>query len=308
MKLHQLSALITAVETGSLRRAAGKMRLSQPALSRSIRELEQSLGVRLVERTARGIEPTVYGKALIVRGKLVDSELRQARDDIAHLLAATHGDLSVGVTPVAAFSVLPQVLARFKKDRPKLRVGITEGMGASLLNQLRQGDFDFVVGRMYESIDPHEFKFEVLFQDSLVAFARRKHPLANGRRISKTQLDTCEWILPGLDSPARAAFQRAFLDHVGSMPTSTIESNSFMAMLTILSQTDLIGISPQQIFRGTWLQHEFAVIDIGFKFPAQPTGIISRARSVPSAAAQFAIQELKKIAQKIRKNIDGKLA
>src|SRR5258708_11261073 len=98
MKLHQLSALVTAVETGSLRRAAEKMRLSQPALSRSIRELEREVGVKLIDRTARGVAATVYGKALIMRGKLVDAELRQARDDIAHLRAATQGDLPIGVT------------------------------------------------------------------------------------------------------------------------------------------------------------------------------------------------------------------
>jgi DNA-binding transcriptional LysR family regulator len=300
MKLHQLSALVTAVETGSLRRAAEKMRLSQPALSRSIRELEQEVGVKLIERTTRGVEATVYGKALIMRGKLVDAELRQARDDIAHLLAATHGDIRIGVTPVSAFSLLPLMLARFKKDRPRLRVGVTEGMGAGLLNQLRQGDFDFVLGRMYDSIDPREFHFEILFSDSLVVFARKGHPLARAGRLTKAERDACEWILPGVDSPARTAFQRAYHDHTGAMPHSTIESNSFMTMLTILSQTDLVGISPQQIFRGTWLQKEFVAIDIGFKFPSQPTGVIRRARSVPSAAAQFAIKELRQVAQRLR--------
>jgi DNA-binding transcriptional LysR family regulator len=300
MKLHQLSALVAAIEAGSLRRAAEKMRLSQPALTRSIQELEHELGVKLIERTTRGVEATVYGKALIMRSKLVDAELRQARDDIAHLLAATHGDLRIGATPVSAFSLLPLMLSRFKKGRPQLRVGVTEGMGAGLLNQLRQGDFDFVLGRLYDSIDPREFNFEVLFTDSLVVFARKNHPFARARRLTKAERDGCEWILPGVDSPARTAFQRTFHDHTGAMPQSTIESNSFMTMLTILSQTDLLGISPQQIFRGTWLQKEFTVIDIGFKFPSQPTGVIRRARSVPSTAAQFAIKELRQVAQRIR--------
>jgi DNA-binding transcriptional LysR family regulator len=303
MKLHQLSALVTAVETGSLRRAAEKMRLSQPALSRSIRELERDVGVKLIERTTRGVEATVYGKALMMRGKLVDAELRQARDDIAHLLAATHGDLRIGVTPVSAFSLLPLMLARFKKGRPQLRVGVTEGMGSGLINQLRQGDFDFVLGRMYESIDPREFNFEVLFHDSLVVFARRGHPLARARRITKAERDTCEWILPGIDSPARTAFQRAYMEHTGTMPHSTIESNSFMTMLTILSKTNLVGISPQQLFRGTWLQQEFAVIDIGFKFPSQPTGVLRRTRSIPSAAAQYAIKEVREVAREIRSDV-----
>jgi LysR family transcriptional regulator, regulator of abg operon len=295
MKLHQLSALVAAVEAGSLRRAAETMRLSQPALTRSIKELESEVGVKLIERTTRGVEATIYGKALIMRSKLVDAELRQARDDIAHLQAATHGDLQIGVTPVSAFRLLPLMLSRFKKGRPQLRVGVTEGMGAGLLNQLRQGDFDFVLARLYDSIDPREFNFEILFTDSLVVFARKNHPFARAKRLTTGERDGCEWILPGVDSPARTAFQRTFHDHTGAMPQSTIESNSFMTMLTILSQTDLLGISPQQIFRGTWLQKEFTVIDIGFKFPSQPTGVIRRARSVPSTAARFAIKELRQV-------------
>jgi LysR family transcriptional regulator, regulator of abg operon len=303
MKLHQLSALVTAIETGSLRRAAEKMGLSQPALSRSIRELENEMGVRLLERTTRGVEATVYGGALVLRSKLVDAELRHARDDIAHLQAATHGDLQIGVTPVSTFSLLPMMLSRLKKGRPHLRVGVTEGMGAGIINQLRQGDFDFVLGRMYESIDPREFNFEILFTDSLVVFARKGHPLAQAGKLSKATRNSCEWILPSLDSPARVAFQRTFQDETGSAPQSTIESNSFMTMLTILSQTDLLGISPQQIFRGTWLQKEFAVIDIGFSFPSQPTGIIRRARGMPSTAAQFAVKELRLVAQRIRNDL-----
>jgi DNA-binding transcriptional LysR family regulator len=301
MKLHQLAALVAAAECGSLRQAAEKMRLSQPALSRSVRELESEIGVKLLERTPHGVEATVYGKALITRSKIVDSELRQARDDIAHLRAATHGDLRIGATPIAAFSLLPVVLARFKQSRPQLRVTVIDGMGAGLLSQLRQGEFDFVFGRIYEAIDPREFAVDVLFHDTLVVVARRDHPLVQTRRAAKIDYDACEWILPGEDSPARTAFQRAYRVRTGKLPRCTIESNSFVTMLTILSQTDLLGIAPHQLFHVAWLQQQFASIDIGLKFPSQPTGVIRRARSIPSTAAQFAIRELRHSAQKIRR-------
>ncbi|HWL73011.1 MAG TPA: LysR substrate-binding domain-containing protein, partial [Burkholderiaceae bacterium] len=193
MKLHQLAALVSASESGSLRQAAEKLRLSQPALSRSIRELEAELGVKLLERTSLGVEPTAYGKALILRSKIVDSELRQAKDDIAQLRTATHGDLRVGATPLAAFSLLPVVLARFRASRPHARVSITDGMGSGLLNQLRQGDLDFVFGRIDETIDRHEFNVDILFHDSLVVIARRTHPLARTRAAGKTKWSDLEW-------------------------------------------------------------------------------------------------------------------
>jgi DNA-binding transcriptional LysR family regulator len=300
MKLHQLAALVSASESGSLRQAAGKLRVSQPALSRSVRELENELGVKLLDRTALGVEPTAYGKALILRCKIIDSELRQAKDDIAHLLAATHGDLRIGATPVAAFSLLPIVLARFKTSRPQARVSITDGMGSTLFQQLRQGDLDFVFGRVDEAIDPHEFTADILFNDSLVVVARRDHPLAKARPRSRPNLDNLEWILPSGDNPARAAFQRALYEQTGKMPRSTIDSNSFVTMLTIISQTNLLGIAPQQVLRVAWLQHEFTALDLGFKFPPQPTGVIRRARTTPSAISQFAINELRHAARRMR--------
>src|SRR4051812_22343466 len=185
MKLHQLAALVSASESGSLRQAAMKMRLSQPALSRSIRELEIETGVKLLERTALGVKATVYGEALILRSRIVEAELRHAREDIAYLKAATHGDLRIGATPVAAFSLLPMMLARFKKSRPQLRVTVIDAIGESLRVGLRQGDFDLVFGRIFDTIDPKEFAVDVLFDDSLVVVARRGHPLAKVRRSAK---------------------------------------------------------------------------------------------------------------------------
>src|SRR5260370_40242754 len=109
MKLHQLAALVTASESGSLRQAAEKMRLSQPALSRSIRELELATGVKLLERTALGVKATVYAEALILRSKIIEAELRQSRADIVRLKASTHADLRSGSSPDAAFGLLPAV-------------------------------------------------------------------------------------------------------------------------------------------------------------------------------------------------------
>jgi DNA-binding transcriptional LysR family regulator len=300
MKLHQLAALVTASECGSLRQAAAKLRLSQPALSRSIRELELETGVKLLERTALGVKATTYGDALILRSKIVEAELRHAREDIAHLKSATHGDLRIGATPVAAFSLLPIVLARFKASRPQLRVLIRDGMGETLLTGLRQGDLDLVFGRIADEIDREEFTAEALFNDNLVIVARRGHPLTQARRAAKIDWDRYEWILPGQDSPARTAFQRTFSERTGKPPRCTIEANNFVTMLTMLSQTDLLAVAPRQIFRVGWLQQGFVRLDLGFKFPAQPTGVIYRARSPLSSAAQFAMRELRHAARQAR--------
>src|SRR5216684_2042187 len=99
---------------------------------------------------------------------------------------------------------------------------------------------------------------------------------ALGRRPSQIDWQAYEWILPGEDSPARTAFQRTFYARTGKPPRCTIEANNFVTMLTLLSQTDLLAVAPRQIFRVAWLQREFVSLDVGFKFPAQPTGVIRR--------------------------------
>jgi DNA-binding transcriptional LysR family regulator len=85
----------------------------------------------------------------------------------------------------------------------------------------------------------------------------------------------------------------------GRAPRCTIESNSFVTMLTLMSQTDLLGVAPHQMFRASWLQQEFAVLDLGFSFPKQPTGIIWCARSAPSVIAQYAMNELRHAARQM---------
>ena len=180
------------------------------------------------------------------------------------------------------------VLARFKRSRPQLRVTVTDVIGEGLLDGLRQGDFDLICARVYDTIDPKEFTVEVLFDDSLVVVARRGHPLAQARRAPKIDWNDYEWILPGEDSPARTAFQRTFYERTGK------------PILTLLSQTNHLGVAPRQIFRVAWLQKEFVALDLGFKFPAQPAGVMWRARSPLSSAAQFAIKELRHAAQQAR--------
>jgi DNA-binding transcriptional LysR family regulator len=172
-------------------------------------------------------------------------------------------------------------------------------MGSSLLNQLRQGDLDFVFGRIDDTIDRHEFSVDVLFHDSLVVIARRDHPLTGALAVAKINWSELEWVLPGGDSAPRMTFQRTFYDLTGRAPRCTIESNSFVTMLTTMSQTDLLGVAPHQIFRASWLQQEFAVLDLGLKFPSQPTGIVCRARSTPSAIAQYAMNELHHAARQL---------
>ena len=192
------------------------------------------------------------------------------------------------------------ILAGFGCSRWRLQ---PEGWNIIALQRKRSSQFHLRWGATF--IQHPTSAFDVLFNDSLVVVARRGHPLAQARNVSKIEWDEYEWTLPGEDSPARTAFQRTFHERTGSVSRCSIETNSFVTMLTLLSRTDLLGVAPYQIFRVAWLQQEFVSLDVGFKFPSQPTGVIRRARSPLSPAAQFVIKELRHAARQLQAGKGG---
>ena len=137
MKYHQLRAFLTVAEQGSIRAAARSLHLSQAALTKALKELEQDLGVPLVLRTARGVQLTAFGLQLRIRAQMVVSEMRRAEDDIAHMKGAVTGSVAAAVTPTAALSVLPKAFSAFRKKMPHARVSFIEGFPGVALPRLR---------------------------------------------------------------------------------------------------------------------------------------------------------------------------
>src|SRR5579872_4521797 len=120
VKLHDLRVLIAVVHAGSMGKAAQRLATSQPAISRSIADLERALGVRLVDRTARGIEPTLYGKALIKRGLGAFDELRQGISDIEFLASPATGEVRLAASIAVAQSFVAAVVDRLSQQYPRL--------------------------------------------------------------------------------------------------------------------------------------------------------------------------------------------
>src|SRR5262245_6784830 len=168
LKLHDLRVLISVAEAGSMSKAAERLGTAQPALSRSISELEHALGVRLLDRGPRGVEPTDYGRALIKRGVAVFDELRQGVKDIEFLSDPTAGELRIGAGEAIANGPLLGVIERLSRQYPRISIHLVTGAVERLCDELAERRIEMAIVRLADSILDQQFVVENLFDNPVV--------------------------------------------------------------------------------------------------------------------------------------------
>lgn len=209
LKLHDIRVLVSVVQAGSMHKAAERLATSQPAVSRAIGDLEHALGVRLLDRSPRGIEPTQYGRALIRRGVAVFDELRQGVKDIEFLNDPTVGELRIGCTEAMAAGPVFVIVDQLTRRYPRVAFSVMTATGAALYSNLAERKVDLVISRVTEPI-PKQMVMESLFDDAMVVAAARRNPLTRQRRIELADLMNERWTLPPPDSFAGAIAINAF--------------------------------------------------------------------------------------------------
>ena len=152
MKLHDLHVLMAVVQAGSMNKAAALLNTTQPAVSKSIAELERAVGVRLLDRNAQGVEPTAYGRALLDGGTAVFDDLRQAVKNIEFLADPTAGEVRVGCIPFLAASFVPAVIDRLSRRFPRIVIHLVTATLEALHRELRERNVDLVITRRFGSI------------------------------------------------------------------------------------------------------------------------------------------------------------
>jgi DNA-binding transcriptional LysR family regulator len=198
MKPHQLQAFLAVAGHGSIRAAARELNVSQPAITRTMRELERELDVPLVSRGARGITLTEYGSALQVRARLLVEDMRRAREELQQIRQGLGGRARIGISSLPALLVLPRAFAELRRRMPQVEVHCYDGLLPVGTPPLRNGELDFLVT---QSIGPlpvdSDVQAELLFTSPLAAGVRSSHPRARARSLAALQGD--EWI--GWDAP-----------------------------------------------------------------------------------------------------------
>jgi LysR family transcriptional regulator, regulator for genes of the gallate degradation pathway len=293
MNLRQLSNLVAVADSGSITRAAQLLNVSQPAMTRSIRDLERSLGVTLFDRGPRGITPTAYGETLIAHARTIHAELRRAVADLDSIRGIAAGHVRIGAAPLAAADLVPRALARLLAARPNINVTVEEGANRTLLPMLRRGDLDMVVGPLVSDAPETDFSEEVLFYNRLAIVARAGHALAGRTPLGFADLAGQQWILPTPLVTLREQLAQGFRMAGLAMPETAVATTSISCAKMLLLCSDRLTVLPPQLFRTETEQGLVAVLPVQWTLRSRPVGITVRTRGTLSPAARALIEHLR---------------
>jgi DNA-binding transcriptional LysR family regulator len=295
LDLRALRYFLAVAEARSFRRAAEALRLTQPALSKSIRALELDLGVQLFERHRDGVVPTPAGETLLVHAKLITTEVRHTLDAVGAARTGARGEVIIGTALSMAETLLPLATANLLRQRPQVRVEVHSALNDDLIAMLRRGDVDFVVSGLPEFAQGDDIVLDPLLTDRVDVVVRAGHPLADNRRPRLTELLNYPWVMFGPTVLSKQHVETAFRRTGLTPPTTVVESNSSTYNKTLVMSSDFVSYLPYELIRK---EHDAGLlVPLPFKELTwhRPVGIISRRRGSVSPTARALIGEIRNV-------------
>lgn len=244
MKLAALRALVASIDEGSLRAASRRLGVTQPALSKLIRELERELATTLLVRSTTGVVATAQGKVLHERASAAERELSHAVEQIRQLEGRMTGSLTIGAVPLAVMLLVPETLRTFGAEFPDIQLRIYEELYIAQLTRLRKGEVDIALGPLPEQLPPGEFAVETLMPIAMVIVVAKGNPLARARHLA--ELADAPWVYTGASPDA--GYARLFYERHGlKPPPAAALVNSTLGLLSIIASGNCVGLLPYQI-------------------------------------------------------------
>jgi len=244
----QLRALIALAGAGSYVSASAATGLSQPSLHRAISDLETASGLALVERRGRGVMLTDSGRRTARAFRLARAELVSGLSEIAALAGRETGRIAIGAMPLPRARFLPRVVAAFHRLHPDSEIAIVEGSHAELVEPLRDGDLDLLVGALRDPVSGEDLVQTALFEDRPVIIGRAGHPLAVKAPPLVDVLARYPWTVAAPGTPLRAQWEHMFSDAGVPPPRVPIECGSVITIRGILLDSDFLTLlSPDQV-------------------------------------------------------------
>lgn len=300
MKLIALKALVAAIEDGSLRSASRRLGLSQPALTKIVRELEVELGAGLLMRSNKGVVPTAQGKVLFEQSLKTLRGLDTAVDQIQQLGGRMVGELSVGAVPLAVMLLIPETVRTFGAAFPDMRLRVSEELYIAQLQRLRKGEVDVAVGGIPSGLSSGEFVTEPLLQTRMVVVVRKGHPLE--RAGSLQALAKAQWVYTGATSDEGYA-KMLYESHGMAPPAVGAVVNSTLVLISLVGSGDFVGLLPQQIAQHPLCARYLSVVPVAEAGLPLTVGAIVRSDSVVSPAVRHFIAHLHRAAHHIDQGI-----
>jgi DNA-binding transcriptional LysR family regulator len=298
--LRDLHVLFTVVQRGSMAKAAVQLGVSQPAVSEVIADLEHMLGVRLLDRTPQGVEPTIYGRALLRRSTVVFDELKQGIKDIEFLTDPNSGELRIGCPESLSASILPPVLQRFSQQYPRVVLHLRDVVSPIReWPELRERKLDVVFERLVRPLtnEDNDLNVEVMFHDELVIAAGAQTHWARRRKIDLAELVNEPWIVAPTNSWGDAVITEAFRARGLDTPKVNLTTFSVHIRTHLLATGPHIAAFPKSVLglNASWFALKVLPVDL----PSPPWPVVAvtlKNRTLHPIAQRF-IDEVRNFAQ-----------
>lgn len=247
LKLRHLVLVTTIAEQGSVVRAAEQLHITQPVVTRGLRDLEAILGVELFQRGPRGVSPTLIGKAFLEHARAVLAQIRQAGQHVTELNQGHIGAVTVGTHLAGSNLLLPKAILRMKDARPRVTVVVKEATPDVLAADLLAGRIDLMVGRLTPGDDDGQMTQIRLYQEPIRLVTRTSHPAQSLPQPSLSDLLSYPWVLPVSQTALRHELEEVFFAEGLPLPRDRVECTSILTLLHLLLDSDTVGALPMLI-------------------------------------------------------------
>ena len=301
LKLHDLHVLMAVMQVGSMRKAAALLNTTQSAISRSIADLEQTIGVRLLDRSPQGIEPTRYGRALLKRGVAVFDELKQGVQEIAFLSNPEAGELLIGSGSAFVEGFVLAVIDRLSQRYPRAVYHLMPGTLLALYDQLRERRIELAFSGDSALDRQEDIDAEVLFEEPLVVATGVENPWLRRRKIDLADLvnEPWTWSPPGtvVDKWVVQAFRAAGLDP----PRASVYTDAINVRIRLVATRGFLTVVPASMLSLPAKHEALRRLPVELPTTRRQMGLITLKNRTLSPLAQIFIACARDIANPLAK-------
>ena len=292
--MQQLRHFCAAVDHGQIAAAARSIAITQPALSRSIRNLETNVGYPLLERTAKGVALTAYGEIFLEHARSVMNEVRRAHDNLAALSGLARGRVNFGLNANFDTFLVPDALGALLKASPGVSVVATSAFYDELIVKVRTSELDFGVVLLPDVHGHPDLVEEEIVPVTFHVYAPATHPLVGRRNLTLSEIATRHWVLP--DHPAMRMFDRYFHAAGVTPPNAVMLANSVPLVLSSIVRCGLLSVLADHLLDAEVKAGRVVALDVP-ALPAQNNAaLVYRAGAVLSPAARALMSEIRRAA------------
>jgi DNA-binding transcriptional LysR family regulator len=297
IKLRDLHLLHAVIQSGSMTKAAGALAVSVPVVSKAIADLERAVGVRLLDRNPQGVEPTIYGRALLGRSLAAFDELRQGVRDIEFLADPTAGEVRVGSTIPISASFVTAVIDRLSRRNPRITFNVVATQTETLHLELSARNVDLLIARKFGPVTDELLNFEALYDDPYVVAAGVQNPWARRRRVELADLVNETWVLPPPNSLVGSFAVEAFRASGLDLPRSTVVTFPFEVRNSLLATGRFLTILTNSLLRFPARHPSIKMLPVHLPISSGPIGVFTLKTRLLSPVAQLFIDCAREVAK-----------